>query len=35
MGNKFKYSTEVKFDAVDSYLSAKKSDRQISKRIKC
>ena len=33
MGNKFKYPTEVKFDAVDSYLRGKKSGRQISREL--
>lgn len=33
MKNKFKYSIEAKLDAVDSYLSGKKSGRQIAKEL--
>lgn len=33
MGNKFKYPAEVKFDAVDSYLSGKKSGREIAREL--
>lgn len=33
MGNKFKYSTELKFNAVNSYLSGKKSGRQIAREL--
>lgn len=33
MSNKFKYSTEIKFEAVDNYLNGKKSGRQISREL--
>jgi transposase-like protein len=33
MGKNFKYLSEIKFDAVDSYLTGKKSERQIAREL--